>query len=35
MHLDAMSVVNEAVEEAVGGGWVADLLVPALLNTTS
>src|ERR1035437_1333930 len=28
-HLDAMSVVNETVEDAVGDGGIANLLVPA------
>jgi hypothetical protein len=28
-HLDAMSVVNETVEDAVSDGGIADLLVPA------
>jgi hypothetical protein len=28
-HLDAMSVVNQTVEDAVGDGGIADLLVPA------
>jgi hypothetical protein len=28
-HLDAMSVVNQAIEDAVGGGGIADLFVPA------
>jgi hypothetical protein len=28
-HLDAVSVVDQSVENAVGQGWIADLLVPA------
>jgi hypothetical protein len=28
-HLDAMRVVHEPVENAIGQGWIADLLVPA------
>ena len=28
-HLDAMSVVNETVEDAIGDGTIANLLVPA------
>src|SRR5690242_7007824 len=28
-HLNAVGVVNETVEDAVGGGRIADLLVPA------
>jgi hypothetical protein len=28
-HLDAMGVMNEAVECSVGGGGIADLFVPA------
>src|SRR5258708_36737093 len=28
-HLDAMSVMNEAVEDSVGGSGIADLFVPA------
>ena len=28
-HLDTMSVVNQTIEDAVGGGGIADLFVPA------
>src|SRR6266849_9808744 len=28
-HVDAMSVMNQAIEDAVGGRGIADLLVPA------
>src|SRR5207249_10331396 len=28
-HLDAVSVVYQPVEDGVGQGWIADLLVPA------
>ena len=28
-HLNAMGTMNQAVEDAVRDGWVADLLVPA------
>jgi len=29
-HLDAVGVVNQAVEDAVGDGRIADLFMPAL-----
>jgi len=30
IHLDAVGVVNQPVQDAVGDGWIADLHMPAL-----